>query len=426
MSIPVTLLGVADRLAETFGVLGCRLEPERLMQAAAQRAGSADFGEEDLAEPMRRLLDACAGEGALSLVGENALRWDTMRYLTNLLRMRAEEASAPAILDEAIDAPVFITGLPRSGTTFLHRLMMEDAANRAPLVFETIRPYPKPRGPDRRAAQVRRQLRTFERIAPEFRSLHPLDADSPQECCEINAHVFRSLRFDTTYQIPSYRRWLDQAGHHEGYVFHRRFLQHLQHQRPGGRWVLKCPDHLFALDALRAVYPHARVVFVHRDPVKVLLSLTQLTEVLRRPFTRRLDRERIGREEAARWYDGTLRMIQAEAEQPFAEPICHVHYLDLISDPVATVEGVYTHFGLSLPSEAMGRIAKVVTEQPNGGYGRHLYRFEDHGLDPEAEHDRFRGYMVQFGVEPEWRRPRTETVPPLGATLRSSAASSGD
>ena len=138
----------------------------------------------------------------------------------------------------------------------------------------------------------------FERLAPEFRGLHPLDATSPQECSEITAHVFRSLRFDTTYRIPTYRAGWTRAGHLPAYRFHRRFLQHLQHQARhsgGRRWVVKCPDHLFALDAIRSVYPDARLVFVHRDPVKVLLSVAKLTEVVRRPFTRRIDPAEIGR-----------------------------------------------------------------------------------------------------------------------------------
>jgi len=405
LSLPQRLLGVADRLADGLGLLDRPLSPEQLIETACRRTGLSDFGEPSFDGALRRLLDACSAEASLSVVGQSALRWDGVRFLSNLLRMRAAERGEPALLDQPIVAPIFITGLPRSGTTFLHRLMMEDTANRGPRVFETIAPYPPARGADRRVKRVGRQLRGFERIAPEFRSLHPLDASSPQECCEINAHVFRSLRFDTTYQIPSYREWLDNEGHLEGYLFHRRFLQHLQHQQGARRWVLKCPDHLFALRELRTVYPDARVVFVHRDPVKVLLSVTRLTEVLRQPFTRRLDRARIGRDEAARWYDGTLRMIQAEQEQPFAEPICHVHHLDLISDPVATVEAVYAHFGLMLPETAARRIAQAVAEQPNGGYGRHDYRFEDHGLDEEAEHDRFRAYMVAFGIERE-SRPR--------------------
>ena len=302
---------------------------------------------------------------------------------------------------------MFITGLPRSGTTFLHRMLMQDPANRAPLVWETIHPYPPQHGKDRRRETVARQLRAFERLAPEFRALHPLQADSPQECSEITAHVFRSLRFDTTYNVPSYRAWLDTdiVGHLPAYRFHRRFLQHLQHQDPtwsaDRRWVLKCPDHLFALEALRAVYPDARLVFVHRDPVKVLLSVAKLTEVLRRPFTRHQDPLAIGRQESDRWLDGTRRMMQTGDDPTGSGAICHVHYLDLVSDPVSTVEQVYQHFGMELTPAAAEAMGRFVAARPNGGYGRHDYHFEDHGLDPEAERAKFRPYMLHFGIEPE-------------------------
>ena len=223
------------------------------------------------------------------------------------------------ILRQTIERPIFIAGLPRSGTTFLHRMMIEDPNNRAPSVWQTVSPYRDPRAkkdqPDRRIAQVQRQLKLFEWMAPEFRALHPLDATSPQECSEILAHVFRSMRFDSNYNIPTYRAWLDadESRHFPAYAFHKRFLQHLQHQdpEPGGQWVLKCPEHVFALSAIRRIYPDARIVFVHRDPVKVLLSVAKLTEVLRRPFSRRVDRLQIGRDESARWLGGTQRMIEA-------------------------------------------------------------------------------------------------------------------
>ncbi len=405
MPTTTRLLDIADAVAARFGWLHRPFSAEHLVARATQRAGLSDLGDVAIMEPLQRLLDACLHEADLSLIGRLATRWDVLRFISNLLRLRAEERCAPSILQQIIQQPIFITGLPRSGTTFLHRLMLEDERNRAPRVWETIYPYPTGRR-DCRAAKVDRQLRGFERLAPGFQSLHPLNAESPQECCEITAHVFRSLRFDTTYYIPSYQQWLDANGQLAGYRFHHRFLQHLQQQdeaggRTGGRWVLKCPDHLFALADLRAAFPDARVVFVHRDPVKVLLSLTQLTEVLRRPFTRHLDPRQIGRGESARWYEGTLRMTQAADATIFAEPVCHVHYLDLVTDPLATVEGVYRHFGMELSPKAAQRIARVVAEQPNGGYGPHVYRFEDHGLDAEAEQEKFRSYMIHFGIEPE-------------------------
>jgi hypothetical protein len=396
-----------------------KLRAEDLLRVARRRAGVDDFGDMSFLGPLQRLLDACVEQASLGVVGRFALRWDTVRFLINLLRLREAERHAPTITQQRIERPIFITGLPRSGTTFLHRLMMADRENRAPLVWQTIYPYPPRDGADRRVAHVAQQLRAFERLAPQFRGLHPLSATSPQECSEITAHVFRSLRFDTTYRIPSYRTWLDAAGHVPAYQFHQRFLQHLQFQdvsagvRPA-RWVLKCPDHVFALDAVRTVYPDARLVFVHRDPINVLLSVAKLTEVLRAPFTRHLDPMQIGRQESARWLEGARRMIHAEAGLRLAEPICHVHHLDLITDPLATVESVYRHFGLTLSLDASARMDRMVGGQPNGGYPPHAYRFEDHGLDATAERAKFRDYMVRFGIQPEGAPHHHAPVPGQG------------
>jgi len=416
VSVQAAMLSFADAVADRFGVLRRPLPAEDLLRAAQRRTGLVDFGDMAFVEPLKLLLDACVAEASLSVVGRAALRWDTVRFLTNLLRLRAEERLAPAIARQPIARPIFITGLPRSGTTFLHRLMMADRDNRAPLVWETIYPYPPRKGADRRMARVARQLRAFERLAPQFRALHPLFSTSPQECSEITAHVFRSLRFDTTYRIPSYRTWLDADGHLPAYRFHKRFLQHLQYQNVAagigsGRWVLKCPDHVFALNAIRTVYPDARVVFVHRDPVNVLLSVARLTEVLRAPFTRAHDPIAIGRKESDRWLDGTRRMMDAASGLRLAEPICHVHHLDLITDPLATVASVYQHFGMALPADARDNMDQMVERQPNGGYAPHAYRFEDHGLDAAAERAKFRDYMVCFGIQPEGAPRRDAQVP---------------
>ncbi len=394
------LLRLADRLADRAGLLDRGFPADRLLA----RAGLAE--ESALREALRRLLDACASEAALSIVGRVATHWDVRRLLGNLARFAAEEARDPAILAEPVAAPVFITGLPRSGTSFLHRLLLEDPDNHAPLVWQTIAPYPRPGRPDRRIEAVGRQLAAFARLAPEFPGLHPLTATSPQECSEIGAHVFRSLRFDTTYHVPSYRAWLDAGAQLPAYRFERRFLQHLQHQRPAGqapgRWVLKCPDHVFALAELRAAFPDARLVFVHRDPVSVVLSVARLTEVLRRPFTRRIDRLAIGRHEAARWHDGAERMIRAATDPR----ICHVHYQALTADPLGAVRQVYRHFGLPLPAPAEAAIARLSAREPNGGYAHEAYRFADYGLDPAAERARFAAYTRFFDIATEDGPPR--------------------
>jgi hypothetical protein len=250
----------------------------------------------------------------------------------------------------------------------------------------------------------------FALLAPEFRRLHPITADSPQECSEMTGHIFASRRFDTTYAVPSYRSWLDGSGHLDAYRFHKRFLQHLQHQEGGsGRWVLKCPDHIFALSAIRSVYPDARFVFVHRDPLRVLPSVSRLTEVLRRPFTRHIDRIALGHAELEGCCALAELMIRAADEEPFAEPIFHVNHRDLVGDPLRIVGTLYCHFGLPLGEAVVARLGQMVAATPNGGYGANRYRFETYGLEPGAVGERFTGYLERFAItrerEPARRAP---------------------
>jgi hypothetical protein len=401
--IPATLR-LLDLLGGVFGQPRRPLDPDRLIADARRRTGLSDFGDDAFEAPLRLFLESCAREADLSVFGHFATRWDIARFLTNLLRLRARERAIPAILDRRISRPIFITGLPRSGTTFLHRLLLEDKRNRGPMVWETIFPLPPARGPDRRVATVERQLRAFARIAPEFAGLHPLRATSPQECSEIAAHAFRSLRFDTNYLIPSYRAWLDTDPdrHLPAYRFHARFLRHLEPQPPeNGQFVLKNPEHLFSLPALRAIYPDARVVFVHRDPIRVLASVARLTEVLRAPFTRYVDSARIGWDESARWLDGAMRMIGAADAEPFAGPIHHVRHTDLISDPRAVIAGLYRHFDLAWPDGMDAAIAAYTRARPAGGYRHAAYRLADHGLDEAAERAKFAAYMGRFAITAE-------------------------
>jgi Sulfotransferase family len=381
------------------------LDADELIERAQRHTGLTDFGDTPFQEGLQIFLRACAQEADLSLFGSFGTRWDIGRFLSNLLRLRDEERRAPAILDRSIEQPIFITGLPRSGTTFLHRLLAADDVNCVPRVWQLVHPYPEAGARDkrdRRQQKVARQLRMFEMIAPEFRRMHPIGANSPQECSEITAHVFASLRFDTTYSVPSYRRWLDNAGHLDAYLFHKRFLQHLQYQSArAGRWVLKCPDHVFALSEIRSVYPDARVVFVHRDPLRVLLSVARLTEVLRRPFTRHIDCAALGQQECERWSAGAELMIDAADHEPFADPIFHLHYRDLISDPLDAIERLYRHFGLTLDAAVATRIKRLTASNPNGGYGVNHYRFDTFEINPVVAHERFAHYITRFDIDHE-------------------------
>jgi hypothetical protein len=333
-----------------------------------------------------------------------------LRFLENLLHLRADE-KASAAPPPAIDQPIFVTGLPRSGTSFLHTLLVADPANAVPRCWQTIDPaiVGDAAGEARSIRKVDRQLKMFRWLAPQFGAMHPITASAPQECSEITAHVFASLRFDTTHCVPSYRVWLDSAGHLEAYRFHRRFLEYLaRHSKTRQRWVLKCPDHVFALDAIQKIYPDARFVFVHRDPMRVLASVAHLTEVLRQPFTRRLDRASIGRQVCDRWAEGAARITAALATLP-KDRVVHIRYRELTGDPAGTVARLYAQFGLPFDEGFARKIRAYVAATPNGGYAKLRHRFEDYGIDPARERHRFDDYVEAFDVAPE-RRPAVAEV----------------
>lgn len=385
------------------------LRAEDLLESALKRAGRESFSDASVARSLERLIEACNEEADLSTFGMRALRIDIMRCLMNLLRFDALEAEYPSVLTRPIRAPVFITGMPRSGTTFLHRLILQDERTAGPRLFELM--YPHSGRTSRLGAVLRKswvslQLSLFRMIVPELSALHPVAADAPEECTDIIAHVFQSLRFESTYRVPSYKGWLQRNGFLDAYRFHRRFLQHLDAQMPGRRWVLKSPDHLFALDDIRKVYPDAHLVFVHRDPVRVLASVAKLTEVLRRPFARSVDRAEIGRQVCASWMDGAQRMCELERG---SQAVLHLHYREIISSPLEAVRAVYRHCGLELTGEAQGRMRTWL--HASGNHDRHTRRYDlvQFGLDPRSIRDRFARYTRTFGVEVELDGSRTGT-----------------
>jgi hypothetical protein len=413
-NLPARLFRGLDRVADHLGLFRRPVPPEKLVDLARRRSGLDDFGEWSFEEPLAVLLRSYYEEANLSPFGRIAVRWDMLRFLSNLLRLREEEKKNPAVLEERIDRPIFVLGLPRSGTTFLHNLLADDPGNLTPRCWQTVFPYPigaqKNGSRDRRPELTARQYSQFLMLAPELLSLHPLDAHAAQECIEITGHVFRSLRFDTTHYIPSFQQWLEDVGHLEAYRFHKRFLQHLQHQNGAGQWILKSPDHIFALEALCEVYPDARFVFVHRDPMKVLPSVARLTEILRQPFTRKIDRLQIGRQISSRWELGSKLLIEAaDWLKSSPERIVHIRYKDLVRDPYAIVTDLYRHFGMTLSGQGEQGLKRSIAERPDGGYGRNSYRFEDYGLNPAAERKHHSAYMAHFRMQPEEPSSRAVT-----------------
>ena len=362
------------------------LDRDRLLDDATTRAALDDFGAMDFVHPLDVLLDAYHSEAELTLIGRMAMRADILQSLMTRLYIQADRKRYPEIADAGIHAPLFITGLPRSGTTFLHNLLAEDPGLRAPAGWEVMYPSPPPgtrmHGPDPRIARTQRRMEQLYWLAPEFKVIHPLDAALPQECVAITSSAFVSDAYPTMCHVPSYQRWLDSADLVPSYEYHCRFLQQLQGGQRNLRWLLKAPAHLFGLDAILRIYPDARFIFMHRDPLEVLPSLANLTLVLRGAFSDRYQPAEICREAIGHWADGMRRARETVERLPDRQRQCtDIAYRDLASHPLETVERLYRHFGLDLGGEALRRMQQYLRQRPKNQFGKHRYSLEQFNVD---------------------------------------------
>lgn len=381
------------------------LDASALIDNARRRTGLDGFGPAPVVEPLQVLLRAYREEAQLSFLGRLAAQHHLQRLLEARLAVEADRARNPAIAGERISRPLVIFGLPRSGTTLLHRLLALDPDNRAPRIWEVTAPSPPP-GPasddDPRIARVDRQLRWLTRLSPEVRAAHPLDARLPQECVAILAYSLLSPQFHTTHHVPSYKSWLQRQDRRPAYAYHRRTLQHLQWRRPGRRWVLKAPAHLFALDALCATYPDAVLVQCHRDPAPALASTASLIAALRRAFSETAEPRRLGPVLVERWAEGLENAAAARAADPALERrIVDLQHAEIMRDPVGAVRRIYAHWRLPLSDTVAARMERFAAANPRDKNGVHHYAAADFGLDGRKVDERFAGYRERFCVPPE-------------------------
>jgi hypothetical protein len=373
-----------------------RLDEQTLLDKACKQTGLDDLGDDSFREGLQVLLRSYETEAEFSFIGRICVHEDSVRLLSNRLRLVADRRRHPAIAAEIIRRPLFITGLPRSGTTFLHALLAQDPAHRVPQVWEVMYPSPPPEkafyASDPRIATTSRQLKWLDLLMPGFETVHLIDARLPQECIAITSQDFRSYTFESMYAVPSYRAWHDRLDKRPVYEFHRQFLQHLQWRCPGQRWVLKAPSHLLALEALLQVY---------RDPLKVLPSCASFTEVLRRGFSDRIDKASLAREVQQRWEEGAELAVKCRARGELQQQLFDAHYGELLRDPLSMVRRLYAHFDLELSASAERAMQRFLLANPKNKGGVHRYTLEEFGLNPEEERRRFQFYLDFFGIEPE-------------------------
>lgn len=379
------------------------LEEADLLRTAQRSAGGGTFADTSFLEGLRSLLQSLQNGTQLNLLGQITARQNILRLLANLLRLEQDRVRYPEIPAQEVPRPVFITGLPRSGSTLLHRLLAEDPASRVPQNWEMLDPSPPPErvtyARDPRIAGVERKMHWFHFLAPRFRRIHDSDARSPEECVMILAHSFLATQFCSMFGVPSYQAWLSRQSLVPAYRLHRRFLQHLQVHCAGDRWVLKAPTHLLGLRALLEVYPDACVIMTHREPLEVLASEASLQTTLRGIFTRKADPLAIGREVTESIAAAIRRGLEVR-DQGCAPPeqFVDVRYPDLMRDPIGAVRGIYGHFGLRLTQDAEARMRSFLARHPKDRHGTHAYSLGAFGLEAAEETERYAAYRDRFAL----------------------------
>ena len=402
MTTQPTAVRAINAVGGVVGKLGVRpsLDAQSLLDAASKSTGLTDFGDDGFREGLQVLVRSLDEEAQLTTIGRVAARKRLIGLLELRLRLADHRRRNPAVRDERIVAPLFVLGLPRTGTTVLYGMLASNPAMRSPSSWEVARPFPPPsRTPDpARVAAMDKDFAQFLKIAPGVDAIHPLGSHLPQECLALQAPEFLSYEYPTTFPVPGYWAWLREQDMRPAYAFEKEFLQHLQSGYAGERWILKTPGHLMWLDALLEVFPDALLVHTHRNPTTVLASVSSLMTAFRGAMSNAVDPHEVGREQLDAWTWGLQRTMEVR-DRLSAERVVDVHYTDTVEDPVGTVRRVYEHFGLELTPAVEQGVRDYLAENPRDKHGTHRYTLEDFGLDRAEVDAAFAPYRERFGVQ---------------------------
>ena len=382
-----------------------RFNADALASKAQESAKLDDFGPDGWREGFKILVDSVNAEGNLNQLGRMIMGGLLDSTLQMRLRVVDWANQHPEVTREQITAPIVVSGLPRTGTTLLSNLLDLDPQNRSLLGWESGEVAPPPtlssHREDPRIAESVKGSGQLSKLAPSVRAMHPMAATLPTECVTLLGGEFRSIHFETQGTFDSYGSWFETCDMVSAYEFHRLCLQVLQSTIPTQRWSLKTPGHMWHMDAVYAVYPDARVVWTHRDPLKVVGSVASLNCTLHAINTDKVDFARVGRT----WRDKCLHGIKAGTEfrdrRGSDDTVFDLQYAELMDDPVGSVERIYRHFGMELDDLGRRKMQAWMEENPQDRFGRHRYTVDQFGLDADELREQFAGYVERYQVPSE-------------------------
>ena len=380
-----------------MGVHWPRVTVDQLLKQSKRRAGLSDFGDDRFREGLRVLVDSFTVLGTAHTFGRVYFNEYCTSLLVNRLKLQDDFKRHPEILQVPVQRPLMVTGLPRSGTTLLHRLLSEDPAGRTMRMWETfeLAPAPEPATylTDPRIALARKRIALLFSLSPRLATAHEFSAESPEEDNTLFATGFAAGFNGFFFDVPEYMRWLEAQDLRPGYLEHKKQLQYLSWKLRGEHWILKAPAYMFGLDSLLSVYPDANIVVTHRDPLRVMPSLCSLATAFRSIITDEIDLRKIGDEFLQAFSRAPTRMIAAR-ETTDPKRFLDVSYDQLIADPIGTVRAICAHFGYDFTPQYEARARRYLAENPQHKHGVHKYALSDFGLTADRVTSAFTDYRA--------------------------------
>lgn len=370
---------------------------EDLLESASRLVGLDDFGEDDdnYLEGLAVILDSYRREAELTPLGSKICRVYLRGALAARLLAQAGWKHYPQYADVAIERPIFVTGLPRTGTTALHRLLGADPSHQGLQMW--LAEFPQPRPPRETwdtnpvFARLNAQFERHHVENPEFMGLHFMSADEVEECWQLLRQSLHAVAYETLAHLPSYARWLAKEDWTPAYRRYRNNLQLIGLNDADKRWVLKNPSHLHALDALMTTFPDALVVQCHRPPETLMASMCSLAEAATEGWSHAYRGATIGADSLDTWSRG-LERFNAERAKYDPAQFYDVDYADFVADPIGIVRRIYRYFGLPLTESALGAMQEIHAESKKGPRApKHTYSLSDYGLTAEQVKARFEG-----------------------------------
>lgn len=370
---------------------------EDLHASAVKACGLDDFGSDDdnYREALSVLLESFQREADLTELGSKMHRFFIRNALVARLVSEAAFKQYPEHADVPIERPIFVTGLPRTGTTAVHRLLAGDPRHQGLELW--LAEFPQPRPPRETWAQnpvfqqIDAQFTKAHEENPDYTGLHFMTADEVEECWQLLRQSLHSMSYETLAHVPTYSQWLARQDWTKSYQRHRRNLQLIGLNDREKRWVLKNPSHLFALDALFTTYPDALVVQCHRPAETIMASMCSLAQHTTEGWSNTFTGDVIGADSMETWSRG-LELFNAERAKHDPAQFYDLDYFKLIKDPVGAVEDIYRAFDIEYTDEARESVRATHEESKKGPRApKHTYSLADYGLTDDQVKERFRG-----------------------------------